>query len=105
MSLGTITIDNDEGRSGGPYPLTLMQFAGDDSYPAGGTPNFQQLVRDVFKINLEVVAVLHGECGDCIPTYDKANDKLIVRLLSTGQEAGAGVNLSGTIFNVVVLGK
>ncbi len=105
MSLGTATVNLDEGRSGGPHPMTRITFDGDDSYPTGGTPNFQAAVRTAFGADLEVVDVIPGNCGDFLPSYDKATDKLFVRLISTGVEARGGQNLSATSFNLTVIGK
>ena len=103
MALGTVTVLNDEGRSGGPYPLGLITVVGDDAYPAGGTPDFQQAVRDALGANVEVLAVQQQNLSDHVCRYDKANDKLMVQLMSTGAEASG--DLSSTTFTLLVFGK
>lgn len=107
MSLGTITLNLDEGRSGGPYPLGEIEFLGDDAYPTGGTPGFQDLVRAAFpeKPSIEVFGVLQQSLSDHVARYDRASDTLIVQLMSTGAEVPDTTDLSGTTFKLLVFGK
>lgn len=106
MALGTITKSAGLDSPGGPTPVfaDLVSFLGDSTYPAGGTPGFQAAFRAaVGKGAREILAVIPGNAGDLLVTYDKANDKLFCRLISTGAEASG--DLSGTTINLVVLSK
>ena len=109
MALGTISVDNDEGRSGGPYPMTLISFLGDGAYASGGTAAFQTSVRAALGANVEVLAVVGQDCDGYIPTYDKAADKLKVWEQTDTATAPlietATADLSGSTFNILVISK
>lgn len=92
---------------GAPLFVIRLSHDGDDNYPTGGTADYQAFVRDLLpgKAAVEIVDVISGDCGNHKAEYDKANDKLKVRLVSTGAEAGSGADLSSTTFNVTVLAK
>lgn len=120
MALGTPTINAiRETRDGGQE--LLMSFDGDGNYPAGGTADFNDYVRDAIKTahaaaadanirgeeRVAALAVVPQDCGQYVPSYDYANDKLFVRDGGDAAwaEVGAGTNLSGTGFNVLVVCK
>jgi hypothetical protein len=122
MTLGTITLPNAKLTGAMPQaPLFAINisFPGDDAYPAGGTPDFQELVRDAIETkmkaaadanirgrqNVEIENVIAGLCGAYTPIYDKANDKLWVDVKATGVEVAPAVDLSTTTFNVTVVCK
>ena len=108
MALGTPTLDARTGEQpGSPTFFFNLSFLGDNSYTSGGTPNFTDFVRGALNLSpaVEILAVIAGDCGDNVPYYDKANDTLLVRVLSTGAEAAGSADLSGDTFNVVVLAK
>jgi hypothetical protein len=108
MSLGAITLAAGLDSPGGPTPVFAdrLSFAGDDSYPTGGSLTFQTLVQAaVAKGGREIVAVIAEDCGLFLPVYDKATDALKVRNLTDGTEVTATTDLSTTTFNVVVLSK
>lgn len=91
---------------GAPTFVERLSFVGDDSYPTGGTAAFQQFVRDILGGRaIEIIDIIPGDCADNVPYYDKTNDKLKVRVLSTGAEVANATNLSGVTFNLTVLGK
>lgn len=106
MSLGAITPGVEVGRSGGPVILVNLSFDGDDSYPTGGTAGLEQLVRDALGgENVELLAVVAQDCGLFLPSYDKANDTLLVRNLTDGTEVADTTDLSTTTFNVLAIAK
>jgi len=84
-----------------PDYAVVMDFDGDATYPGGGTPAFQAFVRATAgRGSLEVLGITPSLCGLYVPVYDKANDKLVVFVRTTGVEAAPG-DLSGTKFNLV----
>jgi len=100
MSLGTVTVGDKAGQKRAPQFVDHLQFAGDGAYPSGGTADFQEYVQAAFGDKREVIGVLGQDCGDFVPVYDKANDKLKVYKRSDGAEASG--NLSTTTFNILV---
>lgn len=82
MAFGTITSALANGQEGSNVICKLVSMLGDGAYPAGGTADFQQLMRTFFDNTnqgaLTVLAVLPQECAGYIPVYDQANDKLKV---------------------------
>lgn len=111
MALGTITKQTGSseqlGQPGSPAYAIALSFAGDDSYPTGGTADFTSLVRASDAVSpkaVSVLAVIPCDCGATyIPYYDAVNDKLMVRATANGAEVSNATNLSGTTFRVVVL--
>lgn len=106
MALGTMTVRSRVGQDRGSNHLKAyrLSFAGDTSYPTGGTASFKSTVESAIGRKLvEIVDVVSGDCGDNRAEHDQANDKLKVRVISTAAEVGAAVNLSGVTFNVTVL--
>jgi len=120
MSLGTGTIISRRDLQDGACDLNI-QFAGDGAYPAGGTADFTAYVKDIVAVaaaaaldanvrgaqELEIVDVKAGDCGQYVPSFDLANDKLFVRDggHATWAEVAPAVDLSGTTFNVTVMCK
>lgn len=108
MSLGAFTVANEIGRKGGPLSMARLTIVGDASYPTGGTPDFAALVATALGITgIEIEAVIHQGpvTADFAVAYDKANDKLTARVISTGAQVANAVDLSGTTFEVLVIGK
>ncbi len=106
MALGAMTNDKEHLSNPGPMGLARLSFAGDGAYPTGGTAGFQALVRTLLKKpGLEVIDVISGDCGDNLVHYDKANDKLKQRVISTGAEAANASNQSGVTLRCTVLYK
>lgn len=118
MPLGTITIMNSRQTIDGGLEL-LLQFAGDDAYPAGGTPDFNVAVRDAIKAaalaavdanvrgreSVSVLYVVPQDCGQYVPSYTYSADKLFVRDGGNATWAEAAGDLSTTTFNVVACCK
>lgn len=109
MALGTPTLVTPESTKGDALFVDQMSFAGDDSYPTGGTLDFDALVKTALGDARNVVAVISGACGDnyavYVPDAGATPGKLQVFVRSTGAEVGNSVNLSGVTFNVVVISK
>lgn len=106
MAIGSITVGAQAGqRTSVPGPRAIpLQFAGDGTYPAGGTPDFTSLVRAALGYEgVTVVTVTGEDCGGYVVTYNRAADKLKV-----WEQDGSGplvenatANLSGVTFNVI----
>lgn len=106
MPLGAMALSKEHLSNPGPMGLARISFAGDGAYPTNGTPGIQALVCTLLKKpGLELIDVISGDCGDHVVHYDKANDKLKMRVISTGAEVGNGVDKSGTTINCTVLYK
>jgi len=105
MPIGVITRDDQGGqRVQAPVFIDRISFAGDGTYPAGGTPDFQTLVRAKTGDSREIIDIIPGNCGVYLPMYDKANDKLFVYDRTTNAES-AVANMSGTTFNLTVISQ
>jgi hypothetical protein len=71
-----------------------------------GTLSFTDFVKAAAGIGeVEILGVVPCDCGLFVPEYYKGNDSLAVFVRSTGLNVAAGVNLSTTKFNVLVLCK
>lgn len=83
-----------------------IEFDGDDAYATGGTAGFLATIRSALahQAPVTILGVLPQDCGAFLPIYDYANDKLIVRQLSDGAEVANAADLSGTKFNLIVIG-
>lgn len=106
MPLATpATLDAQTGEApGAPTFFIRLSFLGDDSYPTGGSINFQAFVRAAVSGRaVEVIDVVPGDCGDNVPSYDKTNDKLFVRVMSTAAQVANAVDLSGVTFNLLAV--
>lgn len=112
MALGAITV-SERVDIGGFARMDLLSFAGDGSYPTGGTAAFQAAVRTALGVgNLEVVGVIPQDCGGYNAIYDKAADKLKVYYGDNDNSADGPqvqvpntTSLSGVTFRVLVLSK
>lgn len=114
MAIGAITVvdrvDNQIDNA------ALVSFAGDDSYPTGGTADFQEAIRDALEAyelaksdanvrgrsNVTILRVSAHECGQYLPWYDATNDKLYVKDggSATLAEVGNGVSLAAVTFKM-----
>jgi hypothetical protein len=113
MPLGTATVINHRQVSGVTF-LTLS-FAGDGTYPAGGTAAFTAYVKAAVKAynaaktdaairgeeNLTIFALMDNFCGVYHAKYDFTNDKLMA-LTEANVDATPG-DLSGTTFTVSLI--
>jgi len=106
MSISTLTestvANADDVAALGPVYFDLVSFHGDTSYPTGGTPGFQALVRSTLGDNRSVVAVVPQDCGGYTPAYDAVNDKLKVWAANNTEVANT-TDLSGVTFFVLVI--
>lgn len=108
MSLGAITLL----RRGGDMPSAPLRvdhisFAGDDDYPAGGTAGLEALLAAKLGVTPEILAVVPGDCGQYVPSWDYTNKKMFVRDggTATWTEVAPAFDLSGTTFNVAVISQ
>jgi hypothetical protein len=85
-----------------------LTFAGDGTYPAGGTTGFQALVRAALGIDVRVIQVIPEDCGGYIPVYIPATDALkIYQCGGSGAPMAEDVtaNQSGRTYKMHVLSK
>jgi hypothetical protein len=87
----------------------VMSFAGDSSYPTGGSLGFGAAVKSFFGDGRQVIAVLALDCNGYMIAYVPATDALKVFDGADTtpdeplDEVDNGTNLSGTTFNVLVI--
>jgi hypothetical protein len=103
MALANLAV-NEAAAGDGPIFMDRIEFDGDDAYVAGGTADFEAAYQALVGANRTIVAVLDANIGNEVLQYDHANDKLMVRLLSTGAEVGNG-DLSGTKYHCTIVSK
>ena len=120
MTLGAITLGTLEGdKPSAPLFAIDVSFEGDDAYPTGGTPNFQDAIRDAIeaanaaksdhnvrgRMDISIQCVAGFESGQYVPYYDAANDKL--KVLDGGSATWAEVadttDIHTTVFNLTLL--
>lgn len=120
MALGTMTIVEATKKAGAPK-VYAVSFDGDDSYPTGGSTDAETALNTAIKAaavaatdkyvrgneNVQIVGILDSDCGQYVPWWDAANNKLKVRDggHATWDEAANEADLSSTTFNVKFLVK
>lgn len=119
MTIGAVQInDVDGGKPSAPTFAVSVEFAGDDAYVAGGTPDFTESIRDAIeaagaalsdanvrgRTNIEIICVAGYDAGQYVPWFDAANDKLFVRDggSATWAEVAPG-SLAATTFKLTLL--
>lgn len=120
MTIGTMTFSDMTGdKPKAPMFAVDVSFPGDDNYPAGGTPDFNELVRDAIdthmkalpdanvrgRMNVSVVSVAGSDSGQYVPSYDAVNDKLFVRDGGSATWAEASGDLKAITFKLTLLCK
>lgn len=88
----------------GPIYHDRVTFLGDDSYPAGGSPDFEALIRAATKDNRKVLGVM-GDDGTNYYEYDFANNTLKAFVRTTGVEVVASTDLSANTVRLLVISK
>lgn len=119
MAIGTITIGARVDAANG-LKLFKCSFAGDGSYPTGGSAALTALKTAIAAAAtaasdknirgpeaVAIVDIIPGDCGQYVPSWDYTNSKLKVRDggHATWNEVGNGTNLAGTTFNVTFICK
>ena len=107
MSLGAATVNVQAGKSAStPTFIDDISFAGDSSYPTGGTAAFEAYLQGTTGIKegrtIDAVIDVTGNATH-YPVYDKANNKLKMFVRTTGVEVANTTNMSGTTFRFVVI--
>ena len=118
MAIGTITIVSrlDFGKGEKNFKCS---FAGDASYPTGGTAGADVLAALKLAIKTAAAAagdanvraiegvtikeILPGDCGQYVPSWTSGKLKVRDGGHATWNEVGNGTNLSGTAFNVTFI--
>lgn len=118
MTIGAITVDSVAGeKPSTPMFAIDVEFAGDGAYPAGGTPDFTEAIRDAIeakravlsdanvrgRTNVEIICVAGYDAGQYVPWFDVPNDKLFVRDGGSATWAEASGNISTTTFKLTLL--
>ncbi len=104
MALGTITVVK-QAAAQGPVFLDRISFAGDGSYPTGGTAAFETTFRTKIGSTRTIVAIIPDDCCVFRPSYDFAAKKLKVRNLTDGTEVTNATSLASTTFNLTVVSE
>ncbi|MDQ3268254.1 MAG: hypothetical protein M3P47_05980 [Pseudomonadota bacterium] len=105
MALGAATVANRVNHGAEKVYFDVISFAGDGSYPTGGTAAFEAFViAAVGRGALDVVAVLSADCGVYRAVYVPSTDKLKV-LTEANAEVANATNLAATTFNLIVISK
>lgn len=85
----------------------VLTFAGDASYPTGGTLGFGAAIKAFYQDGRQVLAVIPQDCGGYQPCYLPGTDALkVYESNSAGdpmEEVANATNLSGVTFNVLVI--
>jgi len=109
MALGAITSVSEKGaKTLEPRFKAHVQFAGDGSYPTGGSTGFAALIASALdKEGVDIISVSRvGLCGGFTPIYDSANDALLVTrtagINAADEEVPNTTNLSGVTFDLLV---
>lgn len=101
MALGTITVTSQPKKSASaPLDLVELSFPGDGDYRTGGTL-LSALVQAKLGRSAEIAFVQEIALTTHLPIYDKANDKLICVVRTSGLEAADHANLSAVTFKVI----
>ena len=120
MALGTMTIV-EVTKEAGSLKVIVASFAGDDAYPTGGTATAETALNTAIKTaaaaatdanvrgneNVEIVGIMDSDCGQYVPIWDAANNKLKMRDggHATWDEVADTTDLSGTTCVVKFLVK
>lgn len=103
MALGTFAVvEKVEGQ--GPLGVARCTQVGDSSYPTGGSTGLLAKLKAALGGRAVNIISVRGEGpnGDRHIEYDHANDKLLVRVMSTGAETANTTNESGNTYGLVI---
>lgn len=104
MALGTLT-HLAQAHAVGPVFVDRISVLGVNPYVAGGLTGLAAKLNAAVKQNRTIVSAEGvDELGLYYASYDHANDKLFVRVASTGVEAGA-IDLSAVAFKLTIISK
>jgi hypothetical protein len=85
----------------------VLTFAGDTSYPTGGTLGFGAAVKAYYGDGRQVLAVVGQDCGGYFVSYEPSTDALKVwkcaGSAAPAVEVTNATNLSGVTFNALVI--
>jgi len=106
MALGAITLNDRAGDvASAPLRADIISFAGDTSYPLGGSLGLEAALAAELGVTPTILAVLPQDCGQYVPAWDFANKKL--KVLDGGHatwdEVADTTPLNSTTFNVLVI--
>lgn len=104
MALTALTLTKDAGaKPSAPLYADRITFPGEASYTAGGPTGFQAAFNTLMKSNRTILAVLSLQTGDYKVEYNHADDKLLIRVVSTGAEASGDLSL--VTYEILVISK
>lgn len=101
MALGAITVA-DQANSDGTQFTDVVSFAGDDSYPTGGSA-FDALFKAAVKHDRKIMSAF-GYGADNTVEYIPSTGKLKARAAG-GAEVANATNLSAATFRVTVISR
>jgi len=104
MALGAITVVESVAGQG-PLFIDTITVVGDDNYPSGGSAGFEALYQAAVGAPRTIVT-LHQDHDTELneAKYDHTNDKLFMRVKTTGVESAVS-NQSGITYRLVVVSK
>ncbi len=105
MSLGALTIVDKANSALGPIFHDRVTLVGDGAYPTAGSLGLLALYQAAVKSKRTIIAIIPGDCGDAVPSYDPVTDKLFVRVMSTAAEVANTTNLSGSTYKFTIVSK
>jgi hypothetical protein len=111
MALGTPTLARKIKTA--PIFIDQLTFAGDGTYPAGGTAAFTTFFKtaleaaDMHSAGREILSIVQVDASGYVLRYDKANDKLMAFESDNGGADGplqesTTANMSGVTFRVMI---
>lgn len=103
MALGTATAGAQAGQSASaPLRMIRLSFAGDDSYPTGGTLAFEAYVRAALGEFVTVLGVIDQSVGANELVFNPVTGNLLSFVKATGVERSAADD-SGTQYDCLVV--
>jgi len=104
MALGTFTLV-EQAASVGPITHIRCTVVGPASYTTGGVAGLLALVRAALGgATMNIMSVQsEGDNGDHLVSYDHANEKLFLRVASTGAEVANAADKSATTFGLHIV--
>jgi hypothetical protein len=105
--IGSPTVGNSLDAVNDQAVTLPLSFAGDVSYPTGGTLAISAFLQTTVLKGRDIVGIIPQDCGGYIVTYLPATDALKVYWCAGSGavpvEVTAATNLSGVTFNILFL--
>ncbi len=100
MALGVVASVSASAAQG-PIFTDRLTVVGEASYTTGGATGLAAALKALRKDSRDIISVVDEGVATNKIEYDKANDKLLCYVRSTGVQVAGAVDLSGTTFQQV----